>query len=165
MKLAGLMKHMGVVARPSILAIWFAVHFLALRSTAMFLLWFPARMTYKPYEDLPDSNRSRLEQIALPSGLMATDDCNNLDYEKELGQYVVEETLNVEVIMLAVLDDLTVGVNRDGDQYELLSWRLHDMAIFSAKNILKDLECAEQTARFDFHCTLCRGDAKGQDRR
>jgi hypothetical protein len=53
---------------------------------------------------------------------MATDDADNRYYEKELGEYIINETLSVRIVTLPIPNDLAVSVERDESEYEYRSW-------------------------------------------
>jgi hypothetical protein len=71
---------------------------------------------------LPTSCRDRILELFIPCGLMATDDADNRYYEKELGEYIINETLSVRIVTLSIPNDLAVSVERDESEYEYRSW-------------------------------------------
>lgn len=81
-------------------------------------------------KSIPEGSRVQLRKIGFPAELMSWDDCDNVDYAEQLGEYIVKELWNVEILTLAVPDDLAITGKDDG-QYDFFSWTLHKIAIDS----------------------------------
>jgi hypothetical protein len=78
---------------------------------------------------LPKHCRDQILELSIPPDVMATDDANNNDHEKELGEYIINEMQSVSVITLSMPNDLAVSVEKDGSEYEYRSWTLHETMI------------------------------------
>ena len=74
-----------------------------------------------------------MSEIGIPEQLMTADDCDNLDYAKEFGQYLVKATVDVDVIILSMPEDLVAGANGNEGQYEFRLWELHVSVINAFK--------------------------------
>lgn len=86
----------------------------------------------KALRRLPKSLRSHIREIGI-SDQLAADDCDNLDYAKEFGQYFVETFSNVKVVTLSVPTDLIAGGGENEGQYEFRLWDLHAAVVDAFK--------------------------------
>ncbi|KAK7177606.1 hypothetical protein PSPO01_16347 [Paraphaeosphaeria sporulosa] len=81
----------------------------------------------------PQSALLSIRSIHLRHALMSADDCDNRDYAKELGRFIVEN-MALESITLVVPDDMNAGTDgKDNGQYEWFMWTLHTAAIEAFK--------------------------------
>lgn len=78
--------------------------------------------------------RDQILELSIPRDLMATDDADNNDYEKELCEYIINEMQSVNVITLSMPNDLAVSTEKDGSEYEYHSWTIHEMMIDALKS-------------------------------
>jgi hypothetical protein len=82
---------------------------------------------------LPKSLRSQIREIGVSDQLTAADDCDNLDYATELGQYLVEAFSDLKVVTLPLPNDLTAGGGENEGQYEFRLWDLHAAVVDAFK--------------------------------
>lgn len=75
-------------------------------------------------EGLPVSKLALIKRVLLPDGLMSADAMHNKYYWGSLCRFLIRK-MTLDVVTLAVPDDLNQTDGRDYAQYEWFGWKLH----------------------------------------